>query len=148
MTTAAVPGQTVLTPIKTMNRVIVSLLLVLASANACAEWVKVADSMNGKVHHYLDPATLKKQGKIMRVVTLTDYEEPQPVSESQRFHSVKMQDEFDCASQTARHLSLTALAGNMGAGEIVATEPRAAPVRKVVPDTADEDMWKYVCARN
>ncbi|MEO7939012.1 MAG: surface-adhesin E family protein [Burkholderiaceae bacterium] len=131
-----------------MNRIIVGVLLVLASANACAEWVKVADSMNGKVHHYLDPTTLKKQGTVMRVVTLTDYEEPQPISESQRFHSVKMQDEFDCAAQTGRHLTLTALAGNMGAGEIVATEPRAAAVRKVAPDTPDEDMFKYVCARN
>lgn len=131
-----------------MERLIVGLLLVLASASAAADWVKVADSMNDKVHHYLDPATLRKEGKVMRVVTLTDYEEPQVISDTQRFHSVKMQDEFDCANQTGRHLSLTALSGNMGSGAVVATEPRAAEVRKIVPDTADEDTWKYVCGRN
>ncbi len=130
-----------------MRRLVVGLLVAVASASACADWVKVADSMDGKVHHYLDPATIRKVGKMMRVVTLTDYEEPQVISDTERFHSVKMQDEFDCDTQTGQHLSLTALAGNMGSGPVVATEPRAADVRKVVPDTADEEVWKFVCAR-
>ncbi len=130
-----------------MRRLVVGLLVAVASASACADWVKVADSMDGKVHHYLDPATIRKVGNMMRVVTLTDYEEPQVISDTERFHSVKMQDEFDCDTQTGQHLSLTALAGNMGSGPVVATEPRAADVRKVVPDTADEEVWKFVCAR-
>lgn len=131
-----------------MGRLIVGLLLVMASASASADWVKVADSMNDKVHHYLDPSTMRKEGTVMRVVTLTDYEEPQAISDTQRFHSVKMQDAFDCASQTGRHLSLTALTGNMGSGSVVATELRAAEVRKILPDTADEETLKYVCGRN
>lgn len=130
-----------------MRGLVVGLLMVGASAGACADWVKVAESMEGKADHYLDPATIRKDGKLMRVVTLTDYKEPQEVSASQRFLSVKMQDEFDCATQSGRHLSLTALAGRMGSGQVVATEQRAAPVRKVLSDTADEDIWKFVCAR-
>lgn len=130
-----------------MRRLVMGLLMVTLSASACADWVKIGDSMDGKVHHYLDPATIRKDGQRMRVVTLTDYDEPQVISETQRFLSVKMQDAFDCANQSGQHLSLTALAGKMGTGAVVATEPRAAEVRKVLTDTPDEDMWKFVCAR-
>lgn len=131
-----------------MRRLFVGLLAAVASASACADWVKVGESMNGKVLHYLDPATIRKEGTVMRVVTLTDFVEPQVISDTQRFLSVKMQDEFDCATQTGRHLSLTALAGNMGSGPVVATEPGPADVRNVQLNTADEDLMKFVCTRN
>lgn len=123
--------------------------VVLAVSGNCAmaDWVRVTDSMEGKVSHYIDPATLRKMGSLMQVVTLTDYQQAQVISDAQRFMSVKMRDEFNCDEQSGRHLSLVALAGNMGTGPIVATEERAAPVRAIAPGTADEDLWKHVCGK-
>ena len=130
-----------------MRRLAVGVLMLVSSLSASADWIRIADSMDGKVHHYLDPATIRRSGAWMQVVSLTDYDEPQVISDTQRFHSVKMQDAFDCAGRRGQHLTLTALAGNMGSGPVVATELRPAGVRKVSPDTPDEDMWKFVCAR-
>jgi hypothetical protein len=131
-----------------MWRIALGVLLAALGTNTHAEWVKVAESMEGKASHYVDPSTMRKMGTLMQVVTLTDYAEPQVISDTQRFLSVKMQDAFNCTERTGQHLSLTALAGNMGAGAVVATEPRPAPNRPIAPDTADEDIWKHVCARN
>lgn len=130
-----------------MLRMTLVLLLAALGTGAHADWVKVAESMEGKASHYVDPATMRKMGALMQVVTLTDYTEPQVISDTQRFLSVKMQDAFNCTERTGRHLSLTALAGNMGSGAVVATEPQPAPDRAIAPDSADEDIWKHVCAR-
>ena len=128
-----------------MLRVSLLLALALSGGAAMADWIKVAEASEGKVSHYIDPATLRRMGSLMQVVTLTDYQQAQAISETQRFMSVKMQDEFNCATRSGRHLSLVALAGNMGTGSIVASESAAAPERAIVAGTADEEMWKHVC---
>ncbi len=128
-----------------MLRLSLFLALALSGGAALADWIKVAEAAEGKVSHYIDPATLRRMGSLMQVVTLTDYQQVQAISDTQRFMSVKMQDEFNCATRTGRHLSLVALAGNMGTGPVVASETAAAPERSIAPGTADEDMWKHVC---
>jgi len=130
-----------------MLRFAIGLVLAMSSACALADWVKVTDSMQGKVAHYVDPSTISKTGNKVQATTLTDYQEAQVLSGTQQFLSVKMRDEFNCGDQSGRHLNLTALAGNMGAGTVVAAEIRPADVRKIAPDTADADMLQFVCAK-
>lgn len=130
-----------------MRRLAIGWVLVACSTAAMADWIKVAESMEGKVSHYIDPATLRRAGTQMQVVTLTDYKEPQAISDTQRFRSVKMRDEYNCSDRTGRHLSLVALADAMGSGAVVATEERPAPVRAITPGSADEDMWRHVCGK-
>lgn len=131
-----------------MLRFVLGVWLALTACGAMADWIKVSEAPDGKVSYYVDPATMRKMGALMQVVTLTDYQQPQVISDTQRFLSVKMQDEFNCAKRSGRHLTLVALAGNMGSGPVVATEASPAPERGIVPDTADEDMFKHVCAHN
>lgn len=131
-----------------MWRLVLGMGLALTACGAMADWIKVSEAPDGKVSYYVDPATMRKMGALMQVVTLTDYQQPQVISDTQRFLSVKMQDEFNCAQRSGRHLTLVALAGNMGSGPVVATEASPAPERSIVPDTADEDMLKHVCAHN
>lgn len=130
-----------------MRRLAIGWVLVACSTAAMADWIKVAESMEGKVSHYIDPATLRRAGAQMQVVTLADYKEPQVISDTQRFRSVKMRDEFNCTDRTGRHLSLVALADTMGTGPVVATEERPAPLRAITPGSADEDMWRHVCGK-
>lgn len=130
-----------------VRRLAWGVVLALTGGCALADWVKVTDSMEGKVNHYIDPATLRKLGTTMQVVTLTDYRQAQVISDTVRFMSVKMRDEFHCSERSGRHLSLVALAGTMGTGPVVASEEQAAPVRAIAAGTADEDMWKHVCGR-
>ncbi len=130
-----------------MRRLAIGWVLVACSTAAMADWVKVAESMQGKVRHYIDPATLRKAGSLTQVVTLVDYQEPQVISDTQRFRSVKMRDEFNCAERTGRHLSLVALADTMGTGPVVATEEMPAPMRAIAAGSADEDMWRHVCGK-
>jgi hypothetical protein len=130
-----------------MRHLAIGWVLVACSTAAMADWVKVAESMDGMASHYVDPATLRRAGAQMQVVTLTDYREAQAISDTQRFRSVKMRDEFNCTDRTGRHLSLVALADAMGTGPVVATEERPAPVRAITPGSADEDMWRHVCGK-
>ena len=130
-----------------MLRFAMGLLLATSSACALADWVKVTDSIPGKVAYYVDPSTISKTDNKVLATTLTDYQEAQVLSGTQQFLSVKMLDEFNCGEQSGRHLNLTALAGNMGAGKIVAAEIKPAGVRKIAPDTADADMLQFVCEK-
>lgn len=130
-----------------MLRFVLALVLATSSACAMADWVKVTESMQGKVAHYVDPATISKTGDQVKVSTLTDYQEAQVLSGTQQFLSIRMLDQFNCADKTGQHMNLTALAENMGAGKTVAAETRPADVRKVAADTADDDMLQFVCAK-
>jgi hypothetical protein len=130
-----------------MLRFAMGLVLAMSGTCAMADWVKVTESMQGKIAHYVDPSTIRKTGEKVQVTTLTDYQEAQVLSGTQQFLSVKMLDEFNCSDQTGRHLNLTALAGNMGAGKVVAAEIRPAGVRKIASDTADDDMFQFVCEK-
>lgn len=131
-----------------MLRLALVLLMAFSGGSAVADWIKVTEASDGKVSHYVDPSTMRRMGTLMQAVTLTDYQQPQVISQTQRFLSVKMQDEFNCANRSGRHLSLVALAGNMGTGPVVTTEIRPAPERVITPDSADDDMWKHVCGKN
>ena len=83
----------------------------------------------------------------MQAITLTDYQEAQVLSGTQRYLSAKMLDEFNCAERTGQHLNLTVVAENLGAGKVVAVEMKPAGWRRIVANTADEDMWSYICEK-
>lgn len=130
-----------------MKKTISVLLLTVLSTGAWAEWVKVSESAEGTIIYYADPATMRKAGDKVQLTTLTDYGEPQVVSKTMQFQSVRMQDEFNCADQTGRHLSLSALSENMAAGKVVGSEKSPAAWRPIPANTADEDMWKFACGK-
>ena len=130
-----------------MRKIAMALLLLVMSAGASAEWVKVASSDDGNITYYADPATIRKVGDKVRVWTLTDYKTSNVAGGDQQYLSTKVQEEFDCAKETARHLNLSAFSGNMGAGKEVGREKNPAKWHPVVHESIGEDVWKFACGK-
>lgn len=82
-----------------MRIALVSLLLVLATSPALAQWVKVDDKDNAI--HYIDRATLTKSGDVRRFWVTQYLRENGPDGEISRRALL----EYDCAGRRFRYLS-------------------------------------------
>ena len=91
-------------------------LLVLNRGPVYAEWVAIGSSESlGSYTVYVGPDTIRRNGNLVKVRTLTDYTTIQTVGD-RSFLSSKAQNEFDCAAERQRELAVTWFSGNMGNG--------------------------------
>jgi len=95
-------------------RLVLILSLLLAAAPAWAEWERVGRT-NAAVH-YVDPATLRKDGNLRRVWALQDMRDTSP----EGVMSIRALQEYDCAQARFRFVSVAAHAGPMAQGRVVA----------------------------
>jgi hypothetical protein len=130
-----------------MKKVALGLALVLLSSSVFAKWEKIASSADGKITYYADDAKPRTAGGKTEVLTLTDYQEPQVAPGDQKYLSLKVREEFNCANETARHLDLEAYSENMGAGKVVGREKSPAKWRTVSHESLEEDMRKFACGK-
>ena len=122
-------------------RVVLTVLLMLATAPAWAEWLKVSE--NDTVVFYVDPATLRKDGTLRRVLELQDLKRRDRDGELSR----RSVFEYDCADERYRILSSSAHAGQMATGAVIIN------VSDPDPDTWDhaplesvaETLLRLVC---
>ena len=95
------------------KKAIVLSLMLLATNPAWADWVNT-DSTDDAAH-YMDPATVRKDGDLRSAWTLQDYKERQRGGEM----SARGRMEFDCKSKRFRVLSVISYSGPMGTGKIL-----------------------------
>jgi len=129
-----------------MNRLIFTILLAAFSASAAAEWVRVADGEGETV--YVDPATIRKTGHIVKIWYLRDFKTLQTQVGLSPFLSSKDQSEYDCKKERYRTLYFTNHTGNMGAG--TTSYISAAPERDwkpVAPESLRKAVWKFACGK-
>lgn len=124
-----------------------ALILTLTSTYVQADWVRITTSQDAKLNTYADPDTLLTLGTRVQLMTLTDYQDAQVITGSQKFKSVKMQDEFNCDDGSGRHMNLNAMTDNMGKGTSVAVETKPAPLRAIRAASADGEMLRFACTR-
>ncbi len=125
-------------------RIALTILLTLATAPAWAEWTKVGETA-GSVH-YLDAATISKDGNLRRVWEIQDLKAHLPTGEVSR----RAMSEYDCTEQRFRTLSVTDFMGPMATGEILLTgrDPESFRNWHAIPQgTIAQLMLKFVCAR-
>ena len=92
-------------------RVFLTLFLMLAAAPAWAQWVKVVDAENAI--HYIDSATISKDGQ-MRKVWVTQYLKGKGLDGE---ISRRAFLEYDCAGARFRILSIAKYSGAMPDGK-------------------------------
>lgn len=137
-----------------MRKVILMLLLAVASSNAMAEWVLLevhADSADSKSDMsfvlYAEPASIRKKGDKVKLLVLYDFRKPVTMS-NMTFRSIKMQWEIDCKGEESTILYSLYNSLNMGEGEIVfdadTSGKKATPV---VPDSFEESVFEYACGK-
>ena len=127
-----------------MTRLILMLLLVLSTAPAYAEWVRVSESAEATV--YADPGTIRRNGNLVKMWNLYDFETIQTNADSS-FLSSNGQGEYDCAEERRRGLAFAWFSGHMGHGKPVYSNSDEQKWRPISPGSIDQTLWKFACAK-
>ena len=128
---------------KVTKMVFMIVLAMMISTTARAEWTLIKGGNNDH-RLYIDFATIRIKGTHVKAWSLVDLTTMQTGDPS--FLSSKAQIEFDCSEEQSALLSFVWYSGNMGEGEVVASQTRASPMFKpVVPDTINYAEMKTVC---
>ena len=130
-----------------MIRLLHFTLLVLSSAPAYAEWVKVNDGDEAGKTVYVDPATIRRNSNLIKMWQFYDYKTVQTVG-GVRFLSAKEQWEFDCAGERSRVLALKEFSENMGSGTVVYTNSQVGKWIPVMPDSIGYTVWTVACRKD
>lgn len=93
--------------------------------------------------HYIDPATMQKNGQLRQVLTLQDLKQRGKRGEL----SMRALMEYDCSEKRVRPISATAHRDQMAVGEIVARISKPAAWNPIAPDSAFATTLRYVCAQ-
>jgi len=119
-------------------------VLVLSSEPAFAEWVLISDDEERAL--YVDRDTIRRKGDLVKLWQLYDFKSVQSVG-GQRFLSMRVQNEFDCAEERTRQLARTAFSGNMLNGNVIYTDSIKGIWDPVPPDTTAQILWKVACGK-
>ena len=113
--------------------------LMLLSSLAWSAWDAVYETKTAV--HYIDPATVQKNGQLRRVSTLQDLRQRGKRGEL----SMRAIMEYDCNQNRVRVVSATAHRGQMATGEIFARVSKPAEWISIAPESAFSTTLRYVC---
>lgn len=122
-----------------------ALALVLASAQAAADWTPVGRA-NEIYAAYADKASIRRHGSMATMHGLYDFPRQDLTPEGRALYSTVVLREYDCAGRRVRLLSSIDLSGHMGEGEAVSTSSLAGRWEAVIEGGVDAAFWKLACA--
>jgi hypothetical protein len=120
-------------------RFVVVLSLMLAAAPLRAEWLKVGETEMAE--HYVDTATIHEDGNLHRVWTVQEMKETGPDG----VRSIRALEEYDCAAERFRYLSLTAHSGPRAGGQVIAEHLLDDTWTARPPGTSPSAIERIVC---
>ena len=127
-----------------MRRVVLTMLLAVAGSSAAAEWVWLGGNKIGIV--YADPATIGREGSLVKMWDLMEYKATRTVG-GKAYRSTRTHYEYDCGEGKSRLLDVIAYSEKMAGGEIVHKDERTRDWRPNLPDSGIEKLWKYACGK-
>ena len=130
-----------------MRKIILMLLLAVASNNATAELVQIGGY--GRYAIYTDLSNIHRDGDIVKMWNVYNYNTFQSGEGGRMYLSVEEQEEFDCAAKRMRILYFAYRSGNMGQGEPVYSKSFSDDIRwdPIEPDSTGEHLFKFACDR-
>jgi|APFre7841882630_1041343.scaffolds.fasta_scaffold01371_2 hypothetical protein len=123
-------------------RVVLTVLLLLATAPAWAEWLRVGKGDDVAVT--LDTATLRKDGNLRRVWEQHDYQNTVRGKFGER--SLVALAEYDCNEGRRRTHTTSAYSKPMATGHVVYTQNSPSGWEPAAPGTVGAEVLKYVCS--
>src|ERR1017187_4578404 len=99
-----------------MRKTVLVLLLAIVSNNAIAEWVLLGTDNDETASVYADPSSFSKNGDMVKIWSMIDFQKAAKLSDGKQFSSWKTQYEFDCKIKQSRMLAATMHSENMGGG--------------------------------
>jgi surface-adhesin protein E len=128
-----------------MTGLVLITLLLLSSGPAYAEWVAVDKNDDGRTV-YVDPATIRRNGDLVKMWTLLDYTTVQTVVQG-LFLSMRQELQFNCAEKRQQLLASTMFSGNMERGYAVYSDLDEGKWRPVAPRSIGEVLWEFACGK-
>ena len=125
---------------------LITLLILLWSGPAYAEWVIVSINGEAGVTVFVDPDTIWRKGDMVTMWELRNFKTVRTAADT-AYLSTKTQTEFDCAEERMRMLEFSMFAGNMGSGDVVLEKADEEKWEPVAPGTVNQALWKRACAK-
>jgi hypothetical protein len=124
-----------------MRKAILTMLLAVVSGGAMAEWVKVG--VTEGADHYIDPATIRKDGNFRKAWTLMDLKQ----RSDEGVMSRRILLELDCKGERVRFLSFSTHSKPMAGGDTLVTESNPDEWQHIAPETIPALILKRACAK-
>ena len=128
-----------------MNRLLLGLMFLLTATAAMAEWTAIAE--NDELIVYVDTATIRRNGNLVKMWDLRDFKTIQTTASGASFLSSKAQNEYDCKEEKMRLLAFSWFSGQMGRGKVVFSHSDPEKWTPIGPDSIGETFWKIACGR-
>lgn len=129
-----------------MTRLLLIILLFLSSGPAYADWVAVGGKVEGGMGAYADPASMRREGDLVKMEVLFDFTKTQ-TKVGVSYLSAKAQMEYDCAEQRFEGLAVMYFSGSMGSGNLLDRSSGKGKWLPVSPGSLDQALWKVACAK-
>lgn len=113
-----------------------------AGAAAAPSWVLVSRNVSD-TEVYVDPATIRREGRLRRYWDLTNY----PSARSNGALSGRYLMEIDCQEQRSRILQSATFTGAMLGGTLISRSNNPGSWDYVAPRTQGAEVMRYVCER-
>jgi hypothetical protein len=122
------------------------ILLLLGSGLAYGEWVSISLSkMEGSYDVYADPATIRRNGDLVKMWILYDYKILQSATGVAHL-SDSIQMEANCTEKLQRRLAYRWWSGNMGVGNVVFSYSAEGNWIPIGPGTVGHTVWSFACS--
>ena len=127
-----------------MKRLLLGLMLLMTAGAACAEWSPVGG--NDQFVQYVDRATIRRNGNLVKSWGLKDYKSVQ-TDYGFSYLSSQSQLEFDCKEERGRVLAFIWFDGKMGNGKVVFSNSDGGEWEPIPPGSVGETLWKIACGK-
>jgi hypothetical protein len=115
--------------------------LMMLAGSAWAEWVMLFEGVSAT--HYLNPATIRKDGNLRRVWGISDLIERDEFGAQSR----RVRYEYDCKKERYRYLEVSLHSEFMAGGKILHRINGDTTWMEIPPDTVVESALNIVCAK-
>ena len=132
-----------------MKRLLMGLMLAItagAASAASAEWTAAGGT--GELIQYVDRATIRKSGNLVKMWDSKDYLTVQKSAAGESYLSRKAQEEYDCKEEKSRTLAYASYDKTMGDGKVVTSNSNVrAEWEPNYPGSLGETQWKIACGK-
>ena len=127
-----------------MKKLLLTLLLVIVSSSAVAEWVYIVENKTTGASYYINSDIIRNSSNKVKVWELVDLNKAVN-SIDKKYISAKLHTEYDCKEEQTRILYSVLYTGNMGKGEIIRSYYTYEKWSQIVPDSVGTPFLKYDC---
>ena len=117
------------------------LALLVVTGSAWAEWVKI--DWSDSTDFYIDPATIRKDGNLVRVWEIQNLKQRHKDGELSR----RFRNEYDCKQERYLLLSISEHSGPMASGTTLRSDIGSGKWYDIPPNSIAETVLQTVCAK-